>query len=92
VFGPDDHRYVANATGTGTGSVLRYDGESGEFFDVFVPTGTGGINGPRVILFKPTLTICHRPPGNPGKQQTISIGQLLASNHMAHGDAVGACQ
>lgn len=39
-FGPDGKLYV----GTGfAGSVLRYDGTSGTFLDVFIPGGTGGL-------------------------------------------------
>ncbi len=91
VFGPDGNLYVASATADGTGNVLRYNGTTGAFVDAFVPTGSGGISGPRVLLFKPKITICHRPPGNPNRIQTISIGQLSAGDHMAHGDTVGAC-
>src|SRR5262249_21219799 len=39
VFGPDGHLYV-NATDPGPGSVLRYDGTTGAFLDVFVPAGS----------------------------------------------------
>ncbi len=91
-FGPDGNLYVASATNTGTGSVLSYDGQTGAFLDAFVPTGSGGMSGPRALLFKPKITICHRPPGNPDKSKTLSIGQLSAGEHIAHGDAVGACE
>jgi hypothetical protein len=91
VFGPDRNLYVANATGDGSGSVLRYHRRTGSFLDVFVPTGSGGISGPRVILFKPKITMCHRTPGNPDDNETISVGQLSAADHIAHGDLVGAC-
>jgi DNA-binding beta-propeller fold protein YncE len=91
-FGPDGNLYVASATNTGDGSVLRYDGQTGAFLDAFVPTGSGGMSGPRALVFKPKLTICHRPPGNPAKSKTLSIGQLSAGDHIAHGDAVGACE
>jgi len=90
-FGPDGNLYVASAANDGNGSVLRYDGHTGAFLGVFVATGTGGISGPRALLFKEKISICHRPPGNPGKGKTISIGYLSARDHMAHGDLVGAC-
>ena len=57
VFGPDGHLYVSTATssnfscvfrfnifctGFGQTGVLRYDGRTGAFLDVFVSQGTGG--------------------------------------------------
>src|SRR5438034_1391804 len=92
VFGPDGNLYVASAENNGNGSVLRYDGHTGAFLGAFVPTGTGGISGPRALLFKEKITICHRPPGNPAKAKSISIGYLSAGDHLAHGDLEGACQ
>ena len=43
VFGPDGNLYVASFNGD---RILRYDGQTGAFLDVFVPTGSGGLNGP----------------------------------------------
>lgn len=43
VFGPDGNLYVASFE---TDAVLRYNGLTGAFIDVFVPTGSGGLNGP----------------------------------------------
>lgn len=34
-------------------SVLRYDGETGKFIDVFVSEGEGGLNGPVALNFSP---------------------------------------
>ena len=35
--------YVSSS---GTDSVLRYDGTTGDFIDDFVESGSGGLNGP----------------------------------------------
>lgn len=37
------------------------------------------------------VTICHRPPGNPGNAQTITVGKPAVNAHLGHGDSVGAC-
>jgi sugar lactone lactonase YvrE len=89
VFGPGRDLYVSSA---GSGEVIRYDGRTGELIDAFVRAGQGGITGPRVIAFKSTITICHRPPGNPGESSTLSIGYLVGREHVVgHGDTVGRC-
>lgn len=43
VFGPDGNLYVASFDND---SVLRYDGTTGAFLNVFVPTGANTLNGP----------------------------------------------
>lgn len=43
LFGPDGHLYVSSFD---SDAILRYDGASGAFQDVFVPEGAGGLNGP----------------------------------------------
>ncbi|HEU5183432.1 MAG TPA: hypothetical protein VFU01_02615 [Gemmatimonadaceae bacterium] len=91
VFGPDGNFYVASPGSVGDGSVLRFDGRTGAFLDAFVPSTEPHITGPRLLAFKSTITMCHRPPGNPANQQTISTGYLTADSHVQHGDAVGAC-
>lgn len=88
LFGPDGHLYVADA---GSGAVLRYDGRTGDFIDEFIPRGRGGITGPRMIAFKMTTRVCHRPPGRLDQARTLSVGQLDAADHVRHGDSVGAC-
>ena len=45
-FGPDGNLYVASAS-----SVLRFDGTTGEFIDVFVPDGSGGLAGAALLKF-----------------------------------------
>jgi thiosulfate dehydrogenase len=37
------------------------------------------------------LTICHVPPSNPAKAQTISINAASLGAHLDHGDLPGAC-
>ena len=37
------------------------------------------------------VTICHIPPGNPSKRNTITIGSSAWPAHQAHGDTEGAC-
>src|SRR5439155_971550 len=94
VFGPDGNLYVGDVGNVAQGgtAIRRYNGLTGAFLGVFVAPGTGGISGPRALLFKEKITICHRPPGNPAKAKSISIGYLSAGDHLAHGDLEGACQ
>jgi hypothetical protein len=37
------------------------------------------------------ITICHIPPGNPGKAKTLTIGASAWPAHQGHGDKEGAC-
>ena len=37
------------------------------------------------------VTICHRPPGNPANEHTITVGAPAVPAHLAHGDSIGAC-
>ena len=37
------------------------------------------------------VQICHRPPGNPDNEHTITVGNAAVPAHLAHGDYVGAC-
>ena len=91
VFGPDGDFYVANAATGDAASILRYDGTTGEFIDAFVPATDPHLTGPRTLQFKSTIKMCHHSSRNPERQRTISIGYLSASDHLAHGDAVGPC-
>src|SRR5262249_52886829 len=34
-------------------SILRYDGTTGAFIDAFVPSGSGGLDGPIAMVFRP---------------------------------------
>jgi streptogramin lyase len=48
-FGPDGNLYVS---GINSGNVVRYDGTTGSFIDVFVPTGRGGlVRGADYLIF-----------------------------------------
>ena len=37
------------------------------------------------------VTICHRPPGNPDNEHTLTIGEPAVDAHLAHGDTIGVC-
>ena len=90
-FGPDGHLYVTSPGTREAASILRYDRRTGEFLDVFAAPGIGGLTGPRMLEWKSTVTICHRPPRNPAGARTLTIGYRLAGEHIDHGDAVGRC-
>jgi len=47
-FGPDGYVYVADSY---LDCVLRYDAQTYEFIDVFVPAGSGGLDGPTGLVF-----------------------------------------
>ncbi|MCG8586951.1 MAG: NHL repeat-containing protein [Pirellulales bacterium] len=50
LFGPDGQLYVS---GQNNNAVLRFDGKTGRFKDVFVKPGAGGLDGIRGIAFHP---------------------------------------
>jgi streptogramin lyase len=47
-FGPDGNLYASSLNGS---RVLRYDGATGAFIDVFVSTGSGGLSGGELMEF-----------------------------------------
>ena len=49
-FGPDGNLYVASGA---TNTILRYDGQTGEFVGDFVSTNAGGLNNPHGLRFGP---------------------------------------
>lgn len=60
VFGPDGHLYATSRSGTNrnstteaTGAVLRFDGITGRFRDIFVPSRNAGLRQPGGLKFGP---------------------------------------
>src|SRR4029077_18531284 len=54
-LGPDGNLYVSNASsGSGSGNtIVRFNGLTGEFMNLFVTQGSGGLNGPFCLTFGP---------------------------------------
>ena len=49
-------------------------------------------NGGTLLTTSSTTTICHIPPGNPGNNHTITIGNSAVSAHIGHGDEPISCE
>jgi streptogramin lyase len=49
-FGPDGDLYVS---GNANNGVVRFDGATGQFTDIFVSSGSGGLDGPTTPIFGP---------------------------------------
>jgi glucose/arabinose dehydrogenase len=86
VFGPDGNFYAANL---GTAEILRYD-VAGRFLGALVPSGRGGVTGPRMIAWKAKTMVCHLTEAAHAK--TLTVGYLSARDHLQHGDTLGSCQ
>ncbi len=52
------------------------------------PTATASPNGDGPLA---KVDVCHVPAGNPDNAHTISVGESALEDHLAHGDAQGAC-
>ena len=88
-FGPDGKFY---ATSVGFSAILQYDGKTGAYLGALVPTGSGGISGPRTFAFKTKTRVCHMPGGNLTKGKALTIGYWSAREHLRHGDTLGPCK
>jgi hypothetical protein len=53
--------------------------------------GLVSLAGDSVTAAEKKVVVCHRPPGNPGYPQTLSVGEAAAAAHVGHGDTLGAC-
>ena len=74
--------HVKGTTLEGSTSVLAYE--------IILQNPT--TSGPGSPTGEAQITICHIPPGNPSKRNTITIGASAWPAHQAHGDSEGACK
>jgi len=70
----DGYLYVANE---GSNEVLRYDGATGAFVDVFVAAGAGGLAGPAGMVFGPDGVLHVASVGNDRVLRFDADGQPL---------------
>ena len=50
-FGPDGNLYVSNYIAGQKAEIVRFDGQTGEFIDVYIARGHGGLSAPWKIAF-----------------------------------------
>lgn len=83
-FGPEGNLYV---TGFQNDAVLRYDGRTGDFIDVFA----SGVGGPSSLLFRLQASqgLNNRPTANAGADQTVNEGELVTLDGSGSGDSDG---
>ncbi len=87
-FGPDGELYVSDFA---SGSVLRFDGETGAFIDTFIAAGTGGLTSPRYLVFSnpPVNHPANVFPGGPYRGlEGSSIAFDASSTFDEDGDAL----
>jgi glucose/arabinose dehydrogenase len=89
-FGPDGFLYFSLGDGGGAHDGLADDppshGPIGHAQNIETPLGA--------ILridVDAQITICHTPPGHPGRPRTITVGRASLPAHLAHGDTIGPC-
>ena len=80
MFGPDEHLYVSDHRNH---RVLRFDGATGEYLNVFVTPKSGGLERPNGLAFGPDhdLYVVSRPTdqvlrfdGQTGQFMDVFIG------------------
>jgi streptogramin lyase len=64
ILGRDGNLYVSSFNND---SVFRFSGTTGDFIDVFVPTGSGGLSNPRGLVFGPDGNLYVISSSGPGK-------------------------
>ncbi len=79
-FGPDGHLYVSSA---GNDRILRYDGASGAFIDVFSRAPDGVLRQPRALLFVPK--VADRFPRDPARRFAPVAGGWYNPARSGHG-------
>ncbi|MBE9225342.1 hypothetical protein IQ264_07840 [Phormidium sp. LEGE 05292] len=77
-FGPDGKLYVSSFL---TDQILRYDGTTGQFIDVFAKGNqqSGGLNGPNGIIFGPDGYLYVTSEGSVAKNGTADFSAGLPS-------------
>jgi streptogramin lyase len=60
-FGPDGNIYVANGN-----DIVRFNGTTGAFMNIFVPAGSGGLSGGRDVTFGPDGNLYATSSGTTG--------------------------
>src|SRR5207237_938407 len=72
-YGPDRNLYISSFD---TGSVVEYDGSTGQLKTVFVKPGLGGLNGPAGVVFGPDQNLYVSSTGEGGTNPT-GVSEIL---------------
>jgi hypothetical protein len=78
-FGPDGNLYVPNNVGS---NIYRFDGTTGSFMDVFVPSGSGGLTVARSVIFG--------PDGNGDGSRDLYVTSAQTDNVLRYDGVTGA--